>query len=314
MLGPLKIFCCNSNPSLARKVASLLDMEVSQALVGRFSDGEVRVEIHENVRGMDVFILQSISPPVNDNLVELLVMVDALKRASAKRINVVVPYYGYGRQDQKEKPRVPITAKVVADLLTTAGAHRLVTIDLHSEQIQGFFRMPVDHLSATEVLLEDLRLRLRGDEIVVAPDANGVPRARSFADRLKVDLAIMDYRRTSGEPYVQIVGNVNKRRVVILDDMINTGKTLERTAQGAMVAGAASVEAYGVHSLLSGNAVRRLEGSPLSVVTVTDSVASSTEAVPSGILRSVSIAPLLAEAVRRIHYEESLSAMFLKVC
>jgi ribose-phosphate pyrophosphokinase len=289
-------------------------MEVSQALVGRFSDGEVRIEIHENVRGMDVFVLQSISPPVNDNLLELLVMVDALKRASANRINVVVPYYGYGRQDQKEKPRVPITAKVVADLLTAAGAHRLVTIDLHSEQIQGFFRIPVDHLSATEVLLEDLRLRLRGDEIVVAPDANGVPRARSFADRLKVDLAIMDYRRTGGEPYVQIVGNVKKRRVVILDDMINTGRTLERTAQGAMLAGAASVEAYGVHALLSENAVRRLEESSLDVVTVTDSVALSAEAVSSRTIRSVSIAPLLAEAVRRIHYEESLSAMFLKVC
>ncbi len=314
MLGPLKIFCCNSNSSLAQKVASLLDMEVSQALVGRFSDGEVRIEIHENVRGMDVFVLQSISPPVNDNLLELLVMVDALKRASANRINVVVPYYGYGRQDQKEKPRVPITAKVVADLLTAAGAHRLVTIDLHSEQIQGFFRIPVDHLSATEVLLEDLRLRLRGDEIVVAPDANGVPRARSFADRLKVDLAIMDYRRTGGEPYVQIVGNVKKRRVVILDDMINTGRTLERTAQGAVLAGAASVEAYGVHALLSENAVRRLEESSLDVVTVTDSVALSAEAVSSRTIRSVSIAPLLAEAVRRIHYEESLSAMFLKVC
>ncbi|MCU0572719.1 MAG: ribose-phosphate pyrophosphokinase [Syntrophobacteraceae bacterium] len=295
-------------------MASLLDMEVSQALVGRFSDGEVRIEIHENVRGMDVFVLQSISPPVNDNLLELLVMVDALKRASANRINVVVPYYGYGRQDQKEKPRVPITAKVVADLLTAAGAHRLVTIDLHSEQIQGFFRIPVDHLSATEVLLEDLRLRLRGDEIVVAPDANGVPRARSFADRLKVDLAIMDYRRTGGEPYVQIVGNVKKRRVVILDDMINTGRTLERTAQGAVLAGAASVEAYGVHALLSENAVRRLEESSLDVVTVTDSVALSAEAVSSRTIRSVSIAPLLAEAVRRIHYEESLSAMFLKVC
>jgi len=314
MLGPLKIFCCNSNPSLAQKVASLLDLEVGQALVGRFSDGEVRIEIHENVRGMDVFVIQSISPPVNENLVELLVMLDALKRASANRINVVVPYYGYGRQDQKVRPRVPITAKVVADLITAAGAHRLVTIDLHSEQIQGFFRIPVDHLSATEVLLEDLRLRLRGDEIVVAPDANGVPRARSFADRLKVDLAILDYRRTGGEPYAQIVGNVKDRRVVILDDMINTGQTVVRAARGAMLAGAASVEAYGVHALLSGNALKRLEDSDLSLLTVTDSVALSKEALSSGILRSLSIAPLLAEAVRRIHYDESLSAMFLKVC
>ncbi|MCU0586826.1 MAG: ribose-phosphate pyrophosphokinase [Syntrophobacteraceae bacterium] len=314
MLGALRVFCCNSNPSLAWKVASLLDMEVSQALVGRFSDGEVRVEIHENVRGMDVFVLQSISPPVNDNLLELLVMVDALKRASAGRINVVVPYYGYGRQDQKEKPRVPIAAKVVADLLTGAGADRLVTIDLHSEQIQGFFRVPVDHLSATEVLLEDLRLRLEGDEIVVAPDANGVPRARSFADRLKVDLAIMDYRRTGGEPYVQIVGNVKGRRVVILDDMINTGRTLERTAQSALLAGAASVEAYGVHAILSENATKRLDGSSLSLVTVTDSVALPAGSLSSRVVRSVSIAPLLAEAVRRIHYEESLSAMFLKMC
>jgi ribose-phosphate pyrophosphokinase len=314
MLGPLKIFCCNSNPSLGQKVAALLDTKVSQALVGRFSDGEIRVEIHENVRGMDVFVLQSISPPVNDNLLELLVMVDALKRASANRINVVVPYYGYGRQDQKEKPRVPIAAKVVADLLTAAGVHRLVTIDLHSEQIQGFFRIPVDHLSATEVLLEDLKVRLRGDEIVVAPDANGVPRARSFADRLKMDLAILDHRRTGGESSVRIVGNVKGRRVVILDDMINTGRTLERTARGARMAGAASVEAYGVHALLSENAVRRLEQSDLDLVTVTDSVAPSQDATASRFFRSVSIAPLLAEAVRRIHYEESLSAIFLKVC
>jgi ribose-phosphate pyrophosphokinase len=314
MLSPLKIFCCNSNPPLARKMAALLNLEVSQALVGRFSDGEVRIEIHENVRGMDVFVLQSISPPVNENLVELLVMVDALKRASANRINVIVPYYGYGRQDQKEKPRVPITAKVVADLLMAAGAHRLVTIDLHSEQIQGFFSIPVDHLSGTEVLLEDLKLRLRGDEIVVAPDANGVPRARSFADRLKVDLAIMDYRRTGGEPYARIVGNVVGRRVIILDDMINTGKTLERTARGVMLAGAALVEAYGVHALLSGNAVRRLEDSSLAMITVTDSVDLPENAVGSAKFRSVSIAPLLAAAVRAIHHEESLSALFLEVC
>ncbi len=314
MHGQLKVFCCNSNPSLAQKVAALLDTKVSQALVGRFSDGEIRVEIHENVRGMDVFVFQSISPPVNDNLLELLVMVDALKRASANRINAVVPYYGYGRQDQKEKPRVPITAKVVADLLTAAGAHRLVTIDLHSAQIQGFFSIPVDNLSATEVLLEDLKLRLQGGEIVVAPDVNGVPRARSFADRLKMDLAILDHRRTGGEPYVRIVGNVKGRRVVILDDMINTGRTLERTASGAMMAGAASVEAYGIHALLSENAVGRLEETHLDMVTVTDSVAPSEAATTSSIFRSVSIAPLLAEAVRRIHYEESLTSMLLKVC
>jgi ribose-phosphate pyrophosphokinase len=251
---------------------------------------------------------------VNENLIELLVMMDALKRASANRINVIVPYYGYGRQDQKEKPRVPITAKVVADLLTSAGAHRIVTIDLHSEQIQGFFRIPVDHLSGTEVLLEDLKTRLRGDEVVVAPDANGVARARSFAYRLKVDLAIMDYRRTGAEPYARIVGNVEGRRVIILDDMINTGRTLERSAKGAIMAGAAVVEAYGVHALLSENAVKLLEESPLKCITITDSVALSEESEVSAKFRSVSIAPLLAEAVRRIHQEESVSAMFLKVC
>ncbi|MCK8600714.1 ribose-phosphate diphosphokinase [Desulfoferrobacter suflitae] len=300
----------NSNPLLSHSVCSILGLTVGQALVGRFSDGEVRVEVNQNVRGLDVYVIQSLCPPVNENLIELLVLVDALKRASARRINVVIPYYGYGRQDQKDKPRVSIAAKVVADLLTVAGLDRLVTIDLHATQIQGYFDVPVDHLYGTEVLVEDAKDNLFGDDTVVAPDAGGVERARVFASRLNVDLAIMDHRGTEVCPSSSIVGEVKGRPVIILDDMVDTGQTLVRAAEAAQAAGASCINAYCVHAVLSGDALRRIERSPIRSLTVTDTIPHSKEIAQSGKLRIVSIAPLLAEVIKRVHNEDSVSALF----
>ena len=295
---------------LSQGVCSYLGLPRGQALVGRFSDGEVRVEISQNVRGLDVYVVQSLCPPVNENLIELLVIIDALKRASARRINAVIPYYGYGRQDQKDKPRVSITAKVVADLLTVSGLDRLISIDLHANQIQGFFNVPVDHLYGTEVLLEDAKKTLRGKATVVAPDAGGVERARIFAKRLNVDLAIMDHRGTECSPASRIVGEVSARPVVILDDMIDTGQTLIRAAEAAHAAGASSIDAYCVHAVLSGNALEKIERSPLRSLTVTDTIPCPKQAGQTTKLRTVSIAPLLAEVIKRVHNEDSVSSLF----
>ncbi len=310
MRGRIVLITGNSNLPLAHKVCSHLGVAPGQALIGRFSDGEVRVEIGENVRGRDVYVLQSTCPPVNENLIEMLVIMDALKRASARRINAVIPYYGYGRQDQKDKPRVSLSAKMVADLLTVAGATRVITIDLHADQIQGFFTIPVDRLFGSEVLLSDAESNRHGDEIVVAPDAGGVERSRTFAKYLKAGLAIMDYRGADAAPFSRIVGDVKGRRVIILDDMVDTGRTLVRAAEGAMAAGAASVDAYCVHGLFSGNAVEKLEESPLNSLTVTDTVPLGTKAARSGKIRTVTVALLLAEVIRRVHYEESVSSLF----
>jgi ribose-phosphate pyrophosphokinase len=310
MKDRLLIFSGNSNPQLAHAVCSYCGVAPGKMSVGRFSDGEVRVEIEDSVRGMDVFVLQSTSPPVNENLMELLVMIDALKRASARRINAVTPYYGYGRQDEKEKPRVPLTAKMVADLITVAGANRFLAIDFHADQIEGFFEIPVDHIPGTEILLEDVKKALRGDEIVVAPDAAGVGRAREFARRLGVDLAIMDHRGTGDLPYSRIVGEVKGRRVIILDDMVDTGNTLVRACVGATAAGAAIVDAYCVHGVFSGIAVERLESSLLRSVTVTDTVPLSEKTRRLEKIRTVSIAPMLAQVIQRVHNEESVSSLF----
>ncbi len=310
MKDRLLIFSGNSNPKLFLEVCSSCGVPPGRMLLGRFSDGEVRVEIEDSVRGKDVFVLQSTCPPVNENLMELLVMIDALKRASARRINAVTPYYGYGRQDEKEKPRVPIAAKMFADLIEVAGTHRLMAIDLHANQIEGFFGVPVDHISGTHILLEDVKKTLRGDEIVVAPDVAGVGRAREFARRLRVDLAIMDHRRTADLPYSRIVGDVKGRRVIILDDMVDTGRTLVRAGEGATAAGAAIVDAYCVHGIFSGDAIEALRSSPLRSVTVTDTVPLSEKAALSEKIRIVSIAPMLARVIQCVHDEESVSALF----
>ncbi len=312
MRSRIVLFTGNSNPPLAHKVCFHLGVPPGQALVGRFSDGEVRVEVGGNVRGMDVYVIQSTCPPVNENLIELLVLIDALKRASARRINVIVPYYGYGRQDKKDKPRVALTAKMVADLFSVAGAGRVITLDFHANQIQGFFNIPVDHLSGIEVLLEDVRNNQVGGEIVVAPDSGGVERARRFASRLEVDLALMDYRGAETTPESYIVGDVRGRRVIILDDMVDTGRTLLRAVDGARAAGAAVVDAFCVHAVLSGGAVEAVEESPLRSLTVTDTIPLSLKAEQCSKIRTVSVAPLLAEVVRRVHYEESLSSLFWK--
>ena len=310
MKDRMLIFSGNSVPELVQKVCTFGEIEQGRMLVGRFSDGEVRVEIQQSVRGVDVFVLQSTCPPVNENLIELLVMIDALKRASARRVTAVIPYYGYGRQDEKEKPRVPIAAKMVADLVTAAGANRLLAIDLHAGQIGGFFTIPVDHIPGTKIFLQEVTNNLRGDEVVMAPDAAGVGRAREFARCLKVDLAIVDHRGTTDLPYSRIVGDVRGRRVIILDDMVDTGRTLVRAAEGATAAGAAIVDACCVHGIFSGLSVERLGSSPLRSVTVADTVPLSEEARRSSKIRTVSIAPMLARVITCIHDEESVSALF----
>jgi ribose-phosphate pyrophosphokinase len=312
MWSRLTLFSGNSNPPLSAKVCARLGISPGKALVTRFSDGEIRVEIGENIRGKDTYVLQSTCPPVNDNLMELLIIMDALKRASAGRITAILPYYGYGRQDQKEKPRVPLSSKVVADMITTAGANRVITIDLHAGQIQGFFNIPVDHLFGTSVFIPDVKETMRGDEIVVAPDSGGVERARHFAEALNLNLALMDYRGTENSLYPRIVGNVRGRRVVILDDMIDTGRTLLRTAKVAQDAGADVVDAYCVHAVLSGSAVGNFEASPLRSLTVTDTIPLSDEAQKSQKIRTVSIASMLAEIIRRVHFEESVSSLFTR--
>lgn len=303
------VFSGGSNPSLVQNVCTCLRILPGQALTGRFSDGEVRVEVYENVRGMNVFALQSTCPPVNENLMELLVLIDALKRASARTVNAVIPYYGYGRQDLKEKPRVPLSGRMVADLVTVAGANRLITIDLHADQIQGFFSIPVDHLSGTEVFLADLKRDLRGDEVIVAPDAAGVARARAFASRLNVSLAIMDFRGAEYLSSTRIVGEIEGRRVIVVDDMVDTGRTLVRAAESAKAQGAAIVDACCVHPILSGSAVDDIESSPLRYLMVSDTVPLSEGAGRCSKIRVVSIAPLLAEAIRRVDREESVSSL-----
>jgi len=312
MWSRLTLFAGNSNAALADKVCSRLGIGPGKALITRFSDGEVRVELGENVRGKDTYVLQSTCPPVNENLMELLVIIDALKRASAQRINAIIPYYGYGRQDQKEKPRVPLSARVVADLLSVAGADRVITIDLHADQIQAYFDIPVDHLLGTIVLSDALKEEIRGDEIVLAPDSGGAERARLFASRLKLDLALMDYREENGA-YPKIVGNVQSKKVIILDDLIDTARTVLRTTNAAKAAGAATVEVCAVHPVLSGASVEMIESSPITKLMVTDTIPLSESARACKKIRTVSIAPMLADVVKRVHFEESISSIFNEI-
>lgn len=312
MTDRLILFSGNANRALSQEIADYLGVPLGEAEVSRFADGEILVQIFENVRGADVFVIQPTCRPVNENLMELLVIIDALKRASAWRITAVMPYYGYGRQDRKVQPRVPITAKLVADLLTAAGVHRVVTMDLHAGQIQGFFTTPVDHLYAAPVLLQYFQERMLGEAVVVSPDAGGVERARAFAKRLDTSLAFIDKRRTGPNEarVMHIVGEVEGRDVIIVDDMIDTGGTLTQAVPALLEKGAKRIFASCTHPVLSGAAVERIEGSALEEVVVTNTIPLS-EGRHSKKLSVLSVAPLLGEAISRIHKDESVSRLFV---
>lgn len=311
----LALFAGNANPALAQEIARNLQTPLGRAYVGRFSDGEINVELMENVRGRDVFILQPTCPPANDTLMELLVMVDACRRASAARITAVVPYFGYSRQDRRPRAtRSAITARLVANMISEAGVNRLLTVDLHADQIQGFFNIPVDNVYASPVLLGDAWKQTYTNKIIVSPDVGGVVRARAFAKRLDdAELAIIDKRRPrpNESKVMNIIGEVEGRRCLILDDMIDTAGTLVNAANALIKAGAKSVAACATHAVLSGPAVTRIRESPLTEVIVTNSIPLSDEARTSGKFKVVSIARLLAEAIRRIHHSDSVSSLFV---
>jgi len=308
----LKLFSGNANQGLARDVADCLGISLGKADVGTFSDGECSLGIGENVRGQDCFVLQSTCAPANANLMELLIMIDALKRASARRITVVIPYYGYARQDRKVKPRAPITAKLVADLITTAGADRLLCMDLHAGQIQGFFNIPVDNLYATSLLLQAVKAQVQGEIVVISPDAGGVERARAFAKRLDANLAIIDKRRevANEAKVMNIIGNVDGKTCVIVDDLVDTAGTLCEGARALIGAGATSVYAAITHPVLSGPALKRIAESELKSLIVTDTIPLRPEAQESNKINVVSVAQHLGEAIRRINNEESVSSLF----
>jgi ribose-phosphate pyrophosphokinase len=310
----LEIFTGNSNPALAREVCEHLNVRLGEAEVGRFPDGEVMVEVRENVRGGDCFVLQSVCTPPNENLMELLLLTDALRRASAKRITAVIPYFGYSRQDRKVAPRVPISAKLVADLITTAGASRVLTVDLHAGQIQGFFNIPVDNLYAMPVLIQYLRRRLDDQRIsVVSPDAGGVERARAFARRLNADLAIIDKRRrrASEVAEMRLVGEVKDTVAVLVDDMIDTAGTITEAARVVSAAGAREVIACATHPILSDPACERLTRSAIKEIITTNTIPLRAKAqAEMANLKVISVGGLLAEAIRRIHNEESVSSLF----
>jgi ribose-phosphate pyrophosphokinase len=308
------MFCGNSNPPLAEKICANLGIPLGQAKVKNFSDGEIMVEIGENVRGRDVYVVQSTCSPTNNNLMELLIMMDALKRASAATITAVIPYYGYARQDRKVAPRTPITSKLVADLITTAGADRMVTIDLHAGQIQGFFNIPVDNLYAAPVILEHLKKRFTNDNIVmVSPDAGGTERARAFAKRLECTLAIIDKRRTSPNvaEVMHLVGDVKDKIAIILDDMIDTAGTLTQAARALKEHGAKTIYACATHGVLSGPAIDRINASDIEEVVITNTVPLGDKEVLTSKIKVLSIAELLAETIRRIHEDESVSSLFV---
>ena len=311
-LNRLRLFSGNSNTDLVCKIAGHLRIPMGKAVVKTFSDGEVNVEIDESVRGMDVFAIQSICSPVNNNLMELLIMIDALKRASAERITAVLPYYGYARQDRKVSPRAPITAKLVADLITVAGTSRVLTMDLHAGQIQGFFNIPVDHLFAAPVLLEYLK-SLQNDMVMVSPDAGGVERARAFAKRLDTSLAIIDKRRDAPNvsQVMNIIGNVKGLVAVILDDMVDTGGSLARGAYALMEKGAKKVYACCTHPVLSGQAIEILSEAPIEEVIVTDTIPLSTRARELSKIKVLSVSGLLADAIQRIYNDDSVSSLFV---
>ncbi|WP_447528231.1 MULTISPECIES: ribose-phosphate pyrophosphokinase [unclassified Vreelandella] len=312
-MSKLMVFTGNANPELARKVAESLDSRMGNATVGQFSDGEIAVEINENVRGKDVFILQSTCAPTNDNLMELILMVDALRRASATRITAVLPYFGYARQDRRVRSaRVPISAKVVADMMVKAGVDRVMTMDLHADQIQGFFDVPVDNVYGSPILLDDIERQNYDDLVVVSPDVGGVVRARAIAKQLNADLAIIDKRRPQANQaqVMHIIGEIEGRTCVVVDDMIDTAGTLCKAGEALKDRGAARVVAYATHPILSGPAIDNITNSVLDEVVVADTIPLAEHARRSGKIRQLSVAGLIAEAIRRVSNEESVSAMF----
>ncbi|HEX9113937.1 MAG TPA: ribose-phosphate pyrophosphokinase [Nitrospirota bacterium] len=309
----IKVFTGNANPSLAKEICQKMKIQPGNALVGRFSDGEINVQIVDNVRGMDVFVVQPTSSPVNRHIMELLIMIDALKRASAARITAVLPYYGYSRQDRKVQPRVPITSKLVADLITAAGANRVLTVDLHAGQIQGFFNIPVDNLFAAPVLLEYLRSKKFSNLTVVSPDAGGVERARAFAKRLNAALAIIDKRRDKPNvaQVMNIIGDVKGHDCLMLDDMVDTAGTLTEGASALKTNGASKIYAACTHAVLSGPAINRINESAIDEVIATNTIALDSKQQECKKLIVLSVAQLLADAITRIHEETSLSSLFV---
>ena len=312
MYGPLKIFTGRAHPGLAQEICAILGIHPGHVSLYSFSDGENYVQIDENVRGADVFVIQPTSPPVNDNLMELLIMLDAFKRSSARRVTAVLPYYGYARQDRKDKPRVPITSKLVADLITAAGADRVLTLDLHASQIQGFFNIPVDHLFAAPVIVGHLKTLNLEDVTIVSPDAGGVERARAYAKRLGASLAIVDKRRvaTNQTEVMYIIGDVEGRNAIIVDDIIDTAGTLIHTAEALLKQGAKSISASCTHAVLSGPAIERINKSKLDQVIATNSMPTADKEQECPRLKALSIAELLSEAIKRIHNEDSVSSLF----
>lgn len=309
----LMVFTGNANPELAKKIVSNLGIQLGQASVSQFSDGEIAVELHDNVRGRDVFVVQPTCAPTNDNLMELIVMVDALRRASAGRITAVVPYFGYARQDRRVRSaRVPITAKVVADMMVGVGIDRMLTVDLHAEQIQGFFDVPVDNVYGSPVLLEDIEKQKFEDLIVVSPDIGGVVRARAVAKQLDIDLAIIDKRRPQAgiAEVMNIIGDVSNRTCLLVDDMVDTAGTLCNAAKALKEHGAKKVVAYCTHPVLSGRAIHNLDNSVLDELVITDSIPLTQITADCTRIRQLTLSKMLAEAIRRLSNEESLSAMF----
>ncbi len=313
MKASIKIFTGNSNRRLSQEICDILGVELGESIVQRFSDGETSVEITESIRGKDVFIVQSTCPPANEHIMELLVILDALKRASASCITAVIPYFGYARQDRKAAPRTPITAKLVADLLTTAGANRILTMDLHAGQIQGFFNIPVDNLYAAPVMLEYIKEKFSDELVIVSPDAGGVERARAFAKRLHADLAIIDKRRARANEstVMNIIGDVREKTCLIVDDMVDTAGTLTKGANALTDAGASKVAACCTHPVLSGPAVERISGSPMEELIVTDTIPLHKDAASCDKITVLSITHLLAEAIKRTYENGSISSLFV---
>ena len=313
MYGEMKVFGGRAHPQLAQEICDYLGLDKGRLETFNFADGEIFCQIQENVRGRDVFVIQPTCHPVNENIVELLIILDALKRSSAGRVTAVIPYYGYGRQDKKDQPHVPITAKLMADLITTAGADRILTMDLHATQIQGFFDVPVDHLFAAPVLLDAVRAMEIPDLTLVSPDAGGVERARALAKRLDAGLAIVDKRREAPNQakVMHVIGDVRDRNVLLVDDIIDTAGTLHHTVQALHENGAKRILAAGIHAVLSDPALERIESSPLESVLVTNTTPLDEKMAKSGKLEPLSVAPLLGEAIRRIHVNSSVSSLFV---